>query len=134
MHDQIQSQDEYDTIVSELASEFTVEISAGNVHNVAGHLVAEFSIVDGTPIVTTACEYAGGSVESIDARLNPYLVLEYTRTDNVYPRSDTSSYPTPSASDVAIIALQSDLLAAHNDRYNQGDTEQETGDLPDMEV
>ena len=72
------TKEKYDSIVSELADEFRVEIDNGAARSVAGHMIATFEIIDGTPTVLDAVEYEGGPLESIDECLDPYSVLQYS--------------------------------------------------------
>jgi len=74
----ITSPTEYQQIVDDIATEFAGEISTGAHRSLANSLLPHVRMDDSTPVVLDFVEYEGGPVESINACLAPYDVLQYT--------------------------------------------------------
>lgn len=99
---------EYHRVVSALATEFDDEIADGVAKNVAGHLVASYTLTaEGDPIVRMSVEYEGGPVETLERALNPYEIMLYTNARLVED--------APSVWHNAVEALAQDLRTAANE-------------------
>jgi len=124
---QPQSQQAYDSAIENLCKEFAREIGSGGANNVAQQLVASYDVIGGKPVVNETPGYEGGSVAAIDSRFFPLTVLQYTRADSLTQARE-------SVTNIAIKALQADLIAAHSGSYNVDEQDRGEPEKPRAEV
>jgi len=75
----IENQTEYREIVSALYDEYQEEIET-NANGVAQAHLASVTLYGHRPIVTHSAEYEGAASPVLDEALNPYEVIQYSRT------------------------------------------------------